>query len=184
MSGGSAREGGPTDGADWFLASAPDGAVEVPTAVKVIAGGRHVRCVWRNSLGGLTFEIPDSNQHLKWAPPDSELRLLDEATRLRWVRAFTAVPEVVDAGTADDGSTWLLTATVQGTSAVDDRWKASPRVAVRAIGEGLRAFHDAVPVAGCPFDWSAQHRVERARRDATAGVMDPCLLYTSPSPRD
>ena len=30
-----------------------------------------------------------------------------------------------------------------------------------AIGAGLRALHDALPVAGCPFDWSAAARVAR-----------------------
>ncbi|HLM17491.1 MAG TPA: aminoglycoside 3'-phosphotransferase [Acidimicrobiia bacterium] len=169
-------------GEEAWLAAAPDGPVEMPAAVKLIVGGRIARCVWRNALGGLTFEIPGSAQYLKWAPAGSGLRLLDEATRLRWVRSFTPVPEVLDAGTADDGSTWLLTAKVSGTTAVDERLKASPRIAVRAIGEGLRAFHEAVPTSGCPFDWSAQRRVERARRIANAGEMHPESWH--PSHRD
>jgi kanamycin kinase len=174
--------GGVSGGDDRHLARAPVAEVEMPAAVKRIVGLRAARCVWRNAVGGLTFEIPDSDQYLKWAPARSRSRLLEEATRLRWVHPFTPVPDVVDAGTADDGSTWLLTAKVPGTNAVDDRWKASPRLAVRAIGEGLRAFHDAVPVSGCPFDWSVQQRVARARGRAKSGGVHPAAWH--PEHRD
>ena len=32
---------------------------------------------------------------------------------------------------------------------------------VRALGAALRHFHDTVPVAGCPFTWSASDRLAR-----------------------
>ncbi|HAS09267.1 MAG TPA: aminoglycoside phosphotransferase APH(3'), partial [Acidimicrobiaceae bacterium] len=54
---------------------------------------------------------------------------------------------------------WLLTAAMPGTSAIDLRWVADPAPAVRAIGAGLRALHDALPVESCPFDWSPAHRL-------------------------
>ena len=37
-----------------------------------------------------------------------------------------------------------LFAIIIETNAVSERWRAEPRTAVRAVGEGLRAFHDAV----------------------------------------
>ena len=43
-----------------------------------------------------------------------------------------------------------------------------PAPAVDAIGAGLRALHDALPVAGCPFDWSAGARVAEARLELHA----------------
>ncbi|WP_420450186.1 phosphotransferase [Ilumatobacter sp.] len=144
-----------------------------------------MRCVWENELGGLTFEIVGAGRFLKWAPPGSTLPpgsalwLLEEAERLRWTRPHTPVPEVLDAGTADDGSTWLLTAALDGTTAVAERWKASPRVAVRAIGEGLRAFHESLPVARCPFTWTAEERLGRARARADAGLVDPAHWHPS-----
>lgn len=98
----------------------------------MVAGGNPLHCVWRNELGGLTFELPTVSQFLKWAPAGSGPPLVEEATRLHWARRYTPVPEVIDAGTAVDGSTWLLTARLGGTSAVDERWKAVPRIAVRA----------------------------------------------------
>ena len=57
----------------------------------------------------------------------------------------------------DAEGTWLLTAGLPGESAVAGRWKADPATAVRAIAEGLRAFHDTVPVDDCPFEtWVAR----------------------------
>jgi len=47
-----------------------------------------------------------------------------------------------------------------GLSAVDPRWIAEPETAVRAVGEGLRALHDALPVEECPFDWGVASRIE------------------------
>jgi kanamycin kinase len=43
---------------------------------------------------------------------------------------------------------------------------------VIAIGEVLRALHDALPVAGCPFSWMAEDRIAAAQRAAAAGRLD------------
>jgi kanamycin kinase len=103
---------------------------------------------------------------VKWAPPDSGLPLLDEAERLRWAARYVEVPRVIDAGPA-----FLHTTKLRGTSAVADRWKAEPRVAVRAIGDGLRQLHDTLPVDECPFSWSVDER--RARMRAGAVLEEP-----------
>lgn len=59
---------------------------------------------------------------------------------------------MLDGGADADGA-WLVTAAVPGRSAVDPRWLAEPATAAAAVGAGLRRFHDALPVAECPFDW-------------------------------
>jgi kanamycin kinase len=82
--------------------------------------------------------------------------------RLRWAERFTPVPVVLGHGRVDEGE-WLLTAGVPGRSAVDPRWLADPGPAVDAIGAGLRALHDVLPVPGCPFDWSAGARIAEIR---------------------
>jgi kanamycin kinase len=124
-----------------------------------------VSLVWENELGGLTFECVGEHDRvfIKWAPQGSGLNLGDEAERLRWASPFTPVPRVLDLGADGDGE-WLVTVAVPGRSAVDERWRAEPAVAITAIGEGLRAFHDAVPVAPCPFTWSVEERLGDARR--------------------
>ncbi|MGW3911448.1 phosphotransferase [Streptomyces sp. NPDC005070] len=50
-------------------------------------------------------------------------------------------------------------------------WKHDSGTTVRAIGPGLRARHDTLPVADCPFDWSVEGRLKRAR--AAAGRTHP-----------
>jgi kanamycin kinase len=134
-----------------------------------------VRAVWVNQLGGLTFECVGAGQFVKWAPPGVDLGLPEEAERLRWASAFARVPTVLDMGITDDGASWLCTTAVPGSNAVSDRWKAEPRAAVRAIGEGLRALHETLPVDSCPFSWSAQSRLARARRHE----LDPARWHPS-----
>ena len=48
---------------------------------------------------------------------------------------------------------------------------------MRAIGEGLRGLHEALPVAGCPFDWSVPTRIANA---AAGGIHVPDALRSPP----
>ncbi|MGW5657169.1 aminoglycoside 3'-phosphotransferase [Streptomyces humi] len=157
-----------------MIAEPPRGPVELPPAVVDLAAGRPTRAVWRNEVGGLTFQVGLGEQRwfVKWAPAGSGVDLAAEVTRLRWAARFTAVPHVLDEG-ADDTGSWIVTRGLPGSSAVDDRWKRDPGTAVRAVGAGLRALHDTLPVADCPFTWSAESRLEAVRSRASAGRLDP-----------
>ena len=157
-----------------MLASEPERDVTPPDIVLDVAAGRSTRAVWENDIGGLTFEIgrePD-RVFVKWYPSNERWRLDAEAVRLLWAVQFTAVPELVDAG-ADATGAWLVTRALQGDSAVSTHWKQEPRTAVQAIGAGLRALHDALPVTSCPFSWSANARVDDARKRAGDERLDP-----------
>jgi kanamycin kinase len=142
----------------------------LPETVRQLAGGRPLRVVWRNVLDGLTFELDDGGEHLfiKWVPTGSGLDLTVEAARMEWAAGYTSVPRPIDSGNDTEGS-WLVTHAIAGETAVSERWKQEPARAVTAIGEGLRAFHDALPVVGCPFSWSAEERVADARARAGDG---------------
>ncbi len=120
----------------------------------------------------MTFRIgrEHSAQFVKWSP--SGAPLTPEVERLRWAGRHAAVPRVIDHG-SDSAGDWMITAGLPGLSAVDDRWIVQPETAVRAIGSGLRALHEALPVADCPFDWSAASRLASARQRAAAGLIDP-----------
>ena len=149
-----------------MIAGAPTEPVEVPAAVATVAGATRLTPVWRNQLGGLTWQLGEGprRRFVKWAPAGSGLDLAGEVERSRWAARFTPVPAVLAHG-ADDEGEWLLTAGLPGRSAVDPRWLADPGPAVDAIGAGLRALHDALPVADCPFDWSAEARVAQVDPD-------------------
>lgn len=144
--------------------------VVVPAAVRMIAAGRRARPVWLNALGGTTFEVTDEDgtSFVKFAPAGSGLPLAREAERLAWAQRFTPVPRVLSAG-SDVTGTWLQTAALPGCNAVDARWLSNPRPAVIAIGRGLRALHEALPVESCPFSWMAEDRLLSARERAAAG---------------
>jgi kanamycin kinase len=157
------------------------GSVSVPPAVATVAGGRPAVPVWVNEAGGLTFEVGDGAERcfVKWAPAGSdELDLAAEADRMEWACRFHPVPRPLARSQDTDGS-WLVTAPVPGDSAVTARWKGEPALAVTAIGEGLRAMHDSLPTAGCPFSWSAEERLVAARRKAEAGGQDPAAWHPS-----
>lgn len=152
-----------------MIAGPPTGRVQVPAAVAALAGEVRLTPVWRNQLGGLTWQLGDGPQRrfVKWAPAGSELPIHHEVERLRWAARFTPVPVVLVHDRDDDGQ-WLVTAGLPGRSAVDPRWLAEPQAAVRAVGAGLRALHEALPARDCPFDWSAPARVAEAHRHANA----------------
>ncbi|MET7806005.1 phosphotransferase [Micromonospora chersina] len=94
-----------------------------------------------------------------------------EVSRLRWAVRFTPVPRVLDHG-ADATGAWLVTAGLPGETVVSDRWKAEPRAAVTAIGRGLHAFHDQLPVDICPYSWDAEGRVAGVKELDAAGRLD------------
>jgi kanamycin kinase len=150
----------------------------VPPPVAAEAGAAALRPVWTNELGGATFEIGTGAQRrfVKWAPAGSGIDLAAEAARMAWAVRFTPVPTVVAHG-ADETGSWLVTRALPGEMAVADRWRARPRIAVTAIGEGLRAMHDALPAGACPFSWSAGDRLREARDRAALGKLDPAAWH-------
>jgi aminoglycoside phosphotransferase len=147
-------------------------AVTPPAAVRELAAGHRVCLVWENE-DALTFEVSAGSGRcfVKWAPARSPLDLTAEAARMSWAVDYTPVPPVLGLGADGEGS-WLITAALPGRNAVSPRWLADPRTAVTAIGAGLRAMHDALPVTGCPFSWAARDRVAAAQRAAAAGWID------------
>lgn len=158
--------------------SIPSPSEPVPDRVRTLAGDATLEPVWRNAIGGVTFRATDDGgiRYVKWGPRHAETSMRAEAERLRWAAPFTPVPDVLDEG-RDATHEWLVTGGVPGLSAVDPRWVAEPERAVRALGRGLRALHDALPVEGCPFSWSVSDRVANA---AVRGIRIPEDLRHAP----
>jgi kanamycin kinase len=155
-------------------AGPPPPGLPVPAPVAAEAGAERLRAVWANELGGATFEVGtgDRRRFVKWAPAGSGIDLAAEAARMAWAAAFTPVPRLLAHG-ADDFGSWLVSSALPGEMAVTDRWQERPRIAVTAIGEGLRAMHDALPAGRCPFSWSIAGRLREVRERAAAGMLDP-----------
>ncbi|MEV4686347.1 aminoglycoside 3'-phosphotransferase [Microbacterium sp. LWH3-1.2] len=149
--------------------------VEVPETVARLARGAQLTPVWVNELGGMTFRTADG-RYVKYGPRNDETSFDGEAERLRWAAAYTPVPQVLEAG-GDEGHEWLVTAALPGLSAVDPRWIADAATAVRVVGQGLRALHDALPVDDCPFDWRVPARIANA---AGRGIRLPEALRDAP----
>jgi Aminoglycoside phosphotransferase len=147
--------------------------VVAPDVVLDLAAGRRVTPVWRNEIGGITFSIAEGVEYVKVGPAHREFAPAAEAERLRWLAGYVHVPTVLGFGGAADGTVWLHTAGLPGTSAVLGEWLTQPERVVPALGRALRAFHDAVPVDGCPWTWSVTERLR-------AGNLPAGLLGSSP----
>ena len=147
----------------------PADTVAVPGIVTHIAAGRPVKAVWDNEVAGHTFQLGSGaeREFVKVALPHPSVNLTAEADKLAWAGPYLTVPRVLGIG-RDGALTWLHTAGLPGRSAVDPQWVARPHAAVTAIGKGLRALHDRLPVEDCPYDWSVRKRLagldEAARR--------------------
>jgi kanamycin kinase len=155
--------------------SIPLEAVEIPARVVQLAAGAPLEPVWRNDYGGLTFRT-DDGRYIKHGPRNLESSFAGEAARLEWAAPHARVPQLLEVG-GDDTHEWMVTAALPGLSAVDPRWLAEPATAVRAVGEGLRALHDALPVGDCPFDWNVPSRLANAAR---RGIQVPDALREPP----
>ena len=155
--------------------SIPVSDVAVPEPVRALARGATLTPVWRNDYGGLTFGT-DDGRYIKHGPRNAESTFAGEAARLAWAAPFARVPVVLEVG-GDETHEWMATAALPGSSAVDRRWITDAATAVRAVGEGLRALHDTLPVEACPFDWGVPGRIANA---AGRGIRVPDALRDPP----
>ena len=94
--------------------------------------------------------------------------LRGESERMIWAAAYLPVPVVVaveDIG----GTTILLTEALPGQDATQPVWRADLPALVRALGRGLRAFHESVGEEWCPFRFdlarALAHVEDRVARD-------------------
>lgn len=155
--------------------SIPAADTAVPDAVRALAKGSPLIPLWLNGLGGVTFRT-DDGRVIKFGPLHHETSMANEAERMRWAAPYVRVPTVLEQG--DDGvHEWLVTVLLRGESAVAPEWIARPEIAVRAVGAGLRALHDALPVDACPFEWSVAARIANARE---RGIVVPERFDTPP----
>ena len=110
--------------------------------------------VWRFLPQVTTWRLvsPEGEvRFLKVSQLGQRASLADERERMEWAATWLPVPRVLDHG-SDGYDEWLLTSGLPGLNAVDEALRADPRRLVPLLAEGLRRFHEALPVGGCPFD--------------------------------
>ncbi|MEV8133875.1 aminoglycoside 3'-phosphotransferase [Microbacterium aurantiacum] len=158
--------------------SIPAHAVDIPDQVRALVPGADLSAVWLNDAGGVTFRgaREDDVVFVKLQPRGGETSVAEEVDRLRWASSFTAVPDVRHWG-GDATHEWLVTTGMAGESAVSERGTRAPRQAVRAIGAGLRQWHERLPVDACPFTWDVSERIAAAR---ARGIRVPAMLHDAP----
>jgi kanamycin kinase len=102
--------------------------------------------------------------------------LRGEAERMVWAAAYLPVPVVVVVEELG-GTTVLLTEALPGHDATRPVWRTDLPALVRALGRGLRDFHEAVGEEWCPFRFdlgrALAHVEERVRR----GDVDPAGFH-------
>jgi aminoglycoside phosphotransferase len=109
---------------------------------------------------------------LKLAPAGRHPSLSAEADRMRWASSYLAVPQVIDLGT-DSGVEWMVTSLMPGKDGTDPAHLSNLERLVRALGHGLRRFHDACSVPHCPFDFRLDAALAHARQRVSAGRVEP-----------
>ncbi len=124
----------------------------VPDIVAALADGGTADLVWRNELGGLTFQIGD--RFMKWNPRRTGIDLECERVRLEWIAGRHPAPRVVAYG-SDDEAQWLITEAIPGDPAVGDEWRARRPEAINAIAEGLKAIHS-IDIDDFPPSWNQE----------------------------
>lgn len=127
------------------------------------------RVTWR--LLGPNGEV----RYLKVAPLGTDVSLADERDRMCWAATRLPVPHVLGYGT-DGQHEWLLTAGIDGTSAVDETLCADPSRLVPLLAEGLRRFHS-VAWHDCPFDGRLDRALTLVRQRLADGRGDPDYVF-------
>lgn len=140
-----------TDDFSHLAASHELGDEAVPHAILDIADGVDAQLVWRNELGGLTFQIGD--RFIKWNPRSTGIDLEREQIRLEWIAGRHPAALVIHFGSNGEAQ-WLVLDAVGGGSAVGDEWRDRRPEAINALARGLRAIH-AIPIDEFPPSWVA-----------------------------
>jgi kanamycin kinase len=105
------------------------------------------------------------------APGRHHYSLADERDRLGWLHGRARVPDALDYG-MDENAEWLLLSPLPGRDATDDGLRSDPSALVPGLARGLRRWHDSLPVAECPFDFTNDTAIAHVRRRLADGLFD------------
>jgi kanamycin kinase len=98
--------------------------------------------------------------------------LRQESERMVWAAPYLPVPTVVaqqDLG----GTSVLLTEALPGRDATHETWRSDLPALVRALGRGLRAFHEGVGEEWCPFRFDVGRALAHVEARVRSDDIDP-----------
>ncbi len=98
--------------------------------------------------------------------------LRHESERMIWAAPYLPVPVVV-ALEELGGTTVLLTEALPGRDATDPNFRSDLPALVRALGQGLRAFHEAVGEEWCPFRFDLARALAHVEERVLTDDIDP-----------
>jgi kanamycin kinase len=126
-----------------------------------------------------TWRLTAPDGSVRFAKVDTRGRhptLRAESERMIWAAPYLPVPTVV--ALEQQGTTSiLLTEALSGRDGTDAQWWDDVGALVVALGQGLRAFHDAVGEEWCPFRFDLERALDHVRRRVGADDIDPAGFH-------
>jgi kanamycin kinase/aminoglycoside 3'-phosphotransferase-2 len=89
--------------------------------------------------------------------------LLDEKSKIEWLKKRVSVPDIIDYDT-DETNEYLIMSRLHGKDAAQTKWLNDPINLVTQLGHALRHLHDNVDITNCPFDRRLTKKLEETTR--------------------
>lgn len=124
---------------------------------------------WRQNHNGFspaqTFRLDGKNKetlYLKIAPRNPAHSLLQEKTKLEWLKNRLPAPEVL-LFAEDENADYLLVSAISGVDASCDSLKNDIPHVIEQLVNGLKMIH-ALPIENCPFDERLDYKINLAEK--------------------
>jgi kanamycin kinase len=150
-------------------------APDPPPELAQVAPGWAAEPAHRSGSGTTTWRLTGPGGSVRFAKVDTGAAsptLRAESERMIWAVAYLPVPRVVALEELGP-TTVLLTEALPGHDATHPVWRDDLPALVRALGRGLRRFHQAVGEEWCPFRFDVERALDHVRGRVAAGQVDP-----------
>ncbi len=145
-----------------------------PPELALVAPGWTAEPAYRSG-GVSTWRLTGPGGAVRFAkvdPAGAYPSLGAESERMIWAVAYLPVPKVVALEQLGP-TTVLVTEALPGHDATHRVWRDDLPAVVRALGRGLRRFHDAVGEEWCPFRFDLARALDHVYERVERGEVDP-----------
>ena len=160
----------------------PPSAPAPPPELEQVAPGWSATLAYRLVPGLTTWRLTNLAGSVRFAKVATGGRggrhptLRGESERMVWAAPYLPVPEVVALHVLE-AATILVTEGLPGHDATHPGWRTDVPGLVRALGRGLRAFHEAVGEEWCPFRFDLARALAHVGQRVETGDVDPCGFH-------